>query len=151
MRSRKFALIALIFLAFSCKTKKVIAPLEDYPKGQVFFEKSDLLSTVLDKAAEEDKLVFIDFYADWCLPCKMMDEDVFSDQTTADYLNDNFVNYKIDAEKGNGPDLAQLYNIQAYPTLLFLDTKGRVLVSKMGVAYHTELRKLGDQALELKN
>jgi len=144
-----YILFSFLILMSACKTKD-IAKLDEIPAGVVYFEQTDLLGNVLDKAAEQDKLVFIDFYADWCMPCKLMDEDVFTDKPIADFMNENFINYKIDAEKGHGPDLAQLYQIQAYPTLLFMDSKGKVLVRKIGAAYHTELRKLANEALSLK-
>ena len=77
----------------------------------------------------------------------MMDEDVFPDKGISELLNDNFVSYKVDAEKGNGPNLATLFQVVAYPTLLFLDEKGNVLVRKEGSAYHSELRTLAEEAM----
>jgi thioredoxin-related protein len=53
----------------------------------------------------------------------------------------------VDGEKGNGANLALLYQITVYPTLLFLDGDGKVLVRKEGAAYHTELRALAEEAL----
>ena len=108
--------------------------------------KSDKLMPVLEVAKSENKLVFVDFYTTWCLPCKLMDEDVFTDEEFGDYMNDNFINYKIDAEKGGGPDLALLYQVMVFPTLLFLDADGNVLVRKDGAAYQTELRSLASKA-----
>lgn len=107
---------------------------------------SGKLMPVLEAAKAENKLVFVDFYTTWCLPCKLMDEDVFTDQEFGTFMNDNFINYKIDAEKGGGPDLALVYQVMVFPTLLFLDSNGRVLVRKDGAAYQTELRKLAAQA-----
>ena len=124
------------------------APVEDaYANFFVDFMRTDRLAEALDRAKAEDKLVFLDFYTSWCLPCKLMDEDVFTDRQFGDYMNANFVSIKIDAEAGNGPNLAALYGVQAYPTLLFLDTNGRVRTKKEGAAYQTELRRMGDEAL----
>ena len=96
-------------------------------KRGINYEKSKDLTSVLDKATIESKIVFVDIYTDWCLPCKEMDKYVFEDEPTADFMNSNFVNYKVNAEKGEGPDLNIIYGVSAYPTLLFLDVKGRVL------------------------
>ncbi len=135
-----FISLSLFFL--NCNsTKKVTAV------NGVNFTPSDNLTAVLDMAAGKDKLVFVDFYTTWCLPCKLMDEDVFSDKGIGELMNDNFINYKIDAEKGNGPNLALLYQVNVFPTLLFLDEKGRVLVRKEGAAYQTELRSLAEEAM----
>ena len=78
-----------------------------------------------------------------------MDSDVFSDKNNQNFFDDNFVSYKVDAEKGNGPNLSFLYAVKEYPTLLFLDTKGRVLQRKEGAAYHTELMNLARKSIGL--
>ena len=96
------------------------------------FESYPTLSEVLMKAERENKIVFVDLYADWCLPCKVMDEEVFNDKATADFMNDNFINYKVNGEKAEGPDLTLIYNVKGYPTQLFLDGKGRVLERNLG-------------------
>jgi len=137
-----FLFFALSLFFFSCDSAKKVPT----PVG-VDFVNSDNLTAVLDMAASKDKLVFVDFYTTWCLPCKMMDEDVFPDKGISELLNKNFVNYKVNAEKGNGPNLATLYQVVAYPTLLFLDEKGNVLVRKEGSAYHSELRSLAEEAM----
>jgi len=151
--AKVFPVIVLLCLLFtSCKSNKHV--LETKTKinlTAVDFVKSDKLSKVLDIAKAKDKLVFVDFYTDWCLPCQLMDEDVFTDPDMADFLNDNFINYKINAEEGGGPDLSVIFEVKAYPTLLFLDHKGRVILRKQGAAYHTELKAMGMQALSHKD
>ncbi len=122
-------------------------PTPPKPKSYFKFEKSETLSAVLDKAAKENKPVFVDFYTTWCTPCKMMDEDVFSDRNLASYFNDNFVNYKVDCEKGNGTNLAAIFGINNYPTLIFMDEKGSILVRHESAAYHSKLQELGEEAL----
>ena len=54
---------------------------------------------VLQKAKQENKLIFVDLYTTWCGPCKKMAAETFPQQAVGDYFNKNFVNYKIDAEK----------------------------------------------------
>ncbi len=119
--------------------------------SKVEFINSNTLTAVLDRAESKDKVVFVDFYTTWCMPCKLMDEEVFTDNTTAAYLNKNFLNYKVNAEKGNGPNLATVYNVSVYPTLLFLDERGRVLERKEGAAFYTELKEMGDRAIAAAN
>jgi len=113
--------------------------------------KSSKLFPVLDKAEAQDKLVFVDFYTSWCLPCKMMDEDVFPDKALGDFFNKNFISYKVNTERSNGANIAALYGVHTYPTLLFLDAKGNVLERKEGAAYHTELRNMAERALSAEN
>jgi len=137
------AVFGLLILLTACNTTKGLTIDEE----GVSFVRSDKLMTVLEKAKEEDKLIFVDFYTTWCLPCKMMDEDVFTDKNVANYMNQHFINYKVDAERGGGPNLALIYQVNVFPTLLFLDADGQVLVRKEGAAYQTELRRLAEEAL----
>lgn len=150
MKKLFFSLSLLLLIASACNSsKKVLTEVETPPppppKG-VQFMKSDKLMPVLEAAKAENKLVFVDFYTTWCLPCKLMDEDVFPDEEFGKFMNDNFISYKVDAEKGGGPDLSLLYQVMVFPTLLFLDSDGNVLVRKDGAAYQTELRNLATQA-----
>lgn len=152
MRSFQFSSLVFCVLCASMFTscnlfKKSGDKIKEAKNTGVQFTSSQTLSDVLDLALAEDKLVFVDFYTTWCLPCKLMDEDVFPDKRLGEFMNENFVSYKVNAEKGNGVNLATLYSINAYPTLLFLDSKGNVLEKKIGAAYQREMFSLGEAAL----
>lgn len=73
------------------------------------------------KAKAENKLIFIDFYTQWCGPCLNMAETVFVLPTVGDFYNSNFVNAKIDAENGEGVNLAKKYQVRSFPTYMFVD------------------------------
>ena len=75
------------------------------------------------KAAHEQKLVFIDFYTTWCGPCKMLDQTTWKDPSVIRLLREKTFALKIDAEKEVA--LAKRYGIEAYPTLLLLDPDGK--------------------------
>lgn len=89
-------------------------------------------STILAKAKKENKLIFIDAYASWCGPCKLMVKNVFPQKAVGDYYNSHFVNAKIDMEKGEGIELAKKYNVKAFPTYLFVDGNGEVVHRTLG-------------------
>jgi thioredoxin-related protein len=93
---------------------------------QIVFELGNLES-VLQKAAKENKLIFIDAYTTWCGPCKKMSKEIFTMDTVANYYNKNFINYKFDMEKGEGIEFAKKYNVNCYPNLLVIDSKGNVI------------------------
>ena len=124
-----------------------VEPIISKPQFAFDFTESDQLMPLLDQAKKESKLVFVDFYTDWCLPCKLMEKDVFMNKELGAFFNKNFINFKVDAEKGNGVNLAQIFSIKAYPTLLFLNEKGQVLERKEGAAYHTELKAMAESAI----
>lgn len=81
----------------------------------------------LDQAAKENKLVFLDCYTSWCGPCKWMEKNVFVLPEIYNYYNQHFINTKQDMEKGEGIELRKRYNIQSYPTYLFINSKGEVV------------------------
>lgn len=93
----------------------------------IHFETGDW-ETIQKKAKESNQLIFVDVYTTWCGPCKAMDKNVFSTKTVGDYFNNNFISYKIDAEKGAGINFAKKYNVISYPTLLILDHTGKLVL-----------------------
>lgn len=87
---------------------------------------------ILAKAKQQNKYVFLDAYTTWCGPCKWMDKNVFPTAEAGEYFNKNFVNAKIDMEKGEGLDIAKKYNVQAYPTYLYVDGNGDLVHRVVG-------------------
>jgi thiol:disulfide interchange protein DsbD len=80
----------------------------------------------LAKAAASGKPVIIDFYADWCLPCKELDEKTFSDKRVAAEL-DRFVRVKGNltvAEDAKTKALTKQYGIVGVPTIVLIDATG---------------------------
>lgn len=89
-------------------------------------------SEALKKAKEENKMVFVDCYTSWCGPCKYMADKVFPQKKLGKYLNDRFVSLKINAEQGEGVDIASKYSVSAYPTFLILKTDGTLIYRIVG-------------------
>jgi len=94
------------------------------------------------KANKENKLIFLDAYTTWCGPCKKMSRETFTESSVGEYYNKNFINVKMDMEKGDGIGLAKMYNVIVYPTLLFISGTGDIVHRSAG--YHTT-----EQFLEL--
>lgn len=87
---------------------------------------------LLEKSKSTGKPVFVDVYTTWCGPCKMMDKNVFPLKVVGDKFNAAFINYKVDAEKGEGVGIAGKYNVTGYPTYLFLRSDGELVHRSMG-------------------
>jgi len=91
---------------------------------EIQWEKS--FKPALEKAKKENKALMVDFYTEWCGWCKKLDKDTYPAPKVV-ALSKRMVNIKIDAEKGEGVDLAKKYEVRGYPTILFLDGTGKVV------------------------
>lgn len=81
----------------------------------------------LSLAKKRNQLVFIDCYTSWCAPCKKMEKTVFVNDTVYQFYNKNFVNFKIDMEKGEGVELKKKYEVGSFPTYLFVNASGEII------------------------
>ena len=144
-----FILLASAMLIYSCSSKKEATKKGALTKDAKLknFYRTDNLGNVLDLAEKENKLVYVDIYTDWCLPCKIMNESVYSDRETIDYLKENFICYKVDGEKINGPDLVALFQVKNYPGILMLNQRGGVIEKNLGGMTKNELMAMGDRAI----
>lgn len=86
----------------------------------------------LAKAKKEKKLIFLDAYASWCGPCKLMAKNIFTLAPVGEYYNSHFINAKLDMEKGEGIALAKKFKVNAYPTYLFINGNGEVVHRTLG-------------------
>lgn len=100
------------------------------------------------KAEKEGKPIFVDAYATWCGPCKVMSKRIFTQKKVGDFYNKNFINYKYDMEKGTGPKFKRKHNVSAYPTLIYFNSEGKVVKKVKGARRADGLIQLGKKALE---
>ncbi|WP_300662451.1 thioredoxin family protein [Fluviicola sp.] len=100
--------------------------------AQIQFIENVPFAEVLKKAKRENKLIFVDCYTTWCVPCKSLASNIFTDQTLGDRYNELFINYKLDMEKGDGIELSKSFKIEAFPTLLWLDSTGEIVHRTVG-------------------
>ncbi len=88
----------------------------------------------VESAMSEGKPVIIDFYADWCIPCKELDALTFSDGAVIDESK-RFVAFKADMTGALSEDLKkarEAYSVKGFPTVLVIDAKGNELARITG-------------------
>lgn len=81
----------------------------------------------LKKAKEEKKDLFVDFYAEWCAPCKAMEAQVFTQAEVGAYFNEKFVCVQVNVEDAKNKEVSKKYNVTALPTMLFINRDGKEL------------------------
>lgn len=122
---KKFLIVALLALFVT-----TAATAQD--KGVQFTSGS--FKSLLTKAKEANRYLFMDLYTTWCGPCKYMSGTVFPQPSVGRYFNETFINAKFDAERGEGIALKSKYKVTAYPTFLIIDSTGKEVGRIVGSA-----------------
>ena len=129
-------LITLALLLGGCgRAPEVSAPAAEQQPVEV--EWLEDFATARAKAQAENKMLLIDFTgSDWCPPCMMLKQEVFTQPEFANYAVRNLVLLEVDfpRRKPQSPEqkaanqmLAQKFRIESFPTIVVLDASGNIL------------------------
>jgi thioredoxin 1 len=125
--------VAMLAMAFvPAEDNKEVGQLVYQTEAGIRF-KTMTLEKAKQVAKESDKLIFIDAYTSWCGPCKRMAATSFQEEEVGEIFNERFVNIKIEMEKdADGPEVARMYKVKAYPTLLVINSDGKLIKQSVG-------------------
>jgi thiol:disulfide interchange protein DsbD len=122
---------------------EAVAPSRSKPPA----DAPEPVASSLAKARETNRLLFIDFYAEWCAPCKVLEENVFPDSRVQKAL-EGYVFIKVDTDEF--PAAGEHFDVAAMPTLLVLDSQGKELHRWVGMVETEDLARrlaeLGESA-----
>ena len=138
------------------KTFRIVLSLIAIILGVVFgiptHEKSPNWSKYTEKAyqsaIEKKSPVIIDFYADWCIPCKELDKSTFSNEKVIK-ASERFTSLKADMTKSVSPEVDKLRNqfkIVGVPTVLIIDASGKEVKRITGFVSPEEFLKALEEA-----
>ena len=134
MKVRSFVASIIVIAAFAISARAEVE------FRNVSFSEAQKLS------AKEHKPIMVDFYTTWCGWCKVLDRKTYTDDNVAKIANSKFICLKIDAEKGEGIDLAKKLSINGYPTIVFFDKDGGVIDRVVGYQDADHFAKSLEQA-----
>jgi len=89
--------------------------------------RSAICLIMIERASKEGKLVFLDFYATWCTPCKWMDKTTFKDQQVVSTLSKSFISVKVDIDDAQGFEMKNKYEVNYLPTMIILNSQGKLV------------------------
>lgn len=146
--------IAFLGLRFGLSAFESIYP----PKAllEIHWRNPENISpeTIKKTGSQDGKLIFYDFRADWCEPCKLMERSAFLSRDVINLLNSEFVAVKInDRKKEDGKndsqtqELEDKFNVQAFPTLVVAMPDGSKVIDHVGSANSAALRSFLKEAL----
>jgi thioredoxin-related protein len=135
--------------------------LKDSNSNNIHFEKGLSWKEIRAKAKAQRKYIFVDCYATWCKPCKLMEKDVYPKLN--DTFNNHFISIKVQIDK-NKHDNEQVkawyrdaaliqskYNVKAFPTFLFFSPEGKIVHRGIGYKNEHEFMNLASNALVPNN
>ena len=112
--------------------------------NSTYFEKGLSWEQIIEKAKNQNKYIFVDAYTTWCAPCRLMDKEIFPQESVGVFFNQNFINVKvqIDVTKNDNEEIkswydqakvfAKEYQINQFPTFLIFNANGKLVNKLMG-------------------
>ncbi len=146
----------LTTLAWSLYSISVISQPSD---GEIDFDQKLGWEEIKKVAKKENKSIFVDVYATWCIPCKNMDRTVFLDSAVGAQMNAQFISVKMQLDTSARDDatvkaryadaslLTKDFRVKSVPTYLFFSPEGEVVHRGEGQLSTSRFLQLANQAL----
>src|SRR6476660_9276855 len=118
------------------------------------------MGTNKSKSELRKQIHFSGLFATWCVPCKLMDRNVFPQKILGDFVNDKFISVKVQLDTSNedskevkewyaeAQKIKHLFGVSALPTFLFFSPKGLIVHKGVGALVDTDFFKLVKNALD---
>jgi len=140
-------LVAVLLIFNACKTTGKTPRTPRTPKVYKMKFQKGKFEEVLAMAKEQDKILFIDFWASWCGPCKRMDAEVLSDKELVAFFDKNFISIKLDADSEDAIIPKINYDVRSIPAYIWVDGDGNMVYHYRGTTTISNFIQLGKNAL----
>jgi len=124
------------------------------------FERTASWQQIQLQARKEGKYIFVDCYATWCGPCKMMAREVFPRKNVGDFMNAQFISVGVQMDTSKNDDeftkawyadayqLKGQYKIAAFPTYLFFSPDGKIVHRFTGLLRDSDFIHVAKNAMD---
>jgi len=128
----------------------------------IHFEQGLNWQQVQAKAKAAHQYIFVDCFASWCGPCRLMDRTVYTNDTVGAYFNAHFISVKLQLDKtahdspevkaryADAEQIGDTYKVKAYPTFLFFSPEGKLVHRSLGFQPVPEFMALAKAAMDPK-
>jgi len=103
----------------------------------------------------KNKLIMIDFYANWCSPCHLLDKNTFTNHDVIQYCKENFINLKINTDTEYGYEVYKEFNVESLPKILFINSNRNIIGVINGYYgpkdYLNKIKKINKEFLSSNN
>lgn len=153
---------SIILWAQSISLSSVIPVLEDGAQRNqgIYWTEGLSWPEIKEKAKRENKYIFLDCFTTWCGPCKMMDKNVYTDDSVGAYFNEHFISVKVQMDKTaqdnemvknwyeDAAAIARQYRIEAFPCFIFLSPAGKIVQMATGYKEAGQFINLAQMAIQ---
>jgi tetratricopeptide (TPR) repeat protein len=128
MKNGRFRSVTILFIALA----SIFACQKSTPDTIQFIRKVNSLDKIKLQLAETDKVGLLYFTTATCGPCKMLQRDVFTNDSVRVYVDAHFVPFWVDADSIAARDLNRHFGINTVPTMVLVDDEGTVIDKVLG-------------------
>ena len=159
-------ILALVIFLFSCNQEKARENDQTAEKSEmkseqtisdgdikpIYLTTADFKAKIWDSEANPEEWKYkgelpciIDFYADWCKPCKMV-APIMDD--LADYYDGKVIVYKVDTDKEK--ELSSVFQVRSIPSILFAPLEGKPAMQPGAMQKEDYISIINEYVLKLK-